>query len=336
MTSRGRKDIGRPPLTRRSWLGLAIAGTAGRTVLAQQAKDAVDPDRAETRAIQAVATAAKLRTFQYDRTEHFLGIGDAAAAFIQLTLRDAESLASDFIDYYRGLGFEVAMPKRRLSIVVLADDRSFAAFAANPSFKLKPSRREPTPSVRGFYHPETNRLVIFDHRSLGPQLSARPAVDNIRNLAHEGTHLLSFNTGLLDVRSDVPTCIVEGLAMFGEVRKTSGRQPPGQTNLTRLNDLARLQRMKLPWIPAAQLLESDNVLSAAATYQGILAYAESWLLVDYLLKTPARVPTLRAYLAALRDPATAGTRIEVARKHLGDLETLDRDLRAYSLRLMKG
>ena len=40
--------------------------------------------------------------------------------------------AADYLDHYRAKGFDVSLPARRLTVVVLADDRSFAAYAGNP------------------------------------------------------------------------------------------------------------------------------------------------------------------------------------------------------------
>ena len=192
-----------------------------------------------------------------------------------------------------------------------------------------------SPAVHGYYSPRTNRLVVFDHRSLGPQLGARAGATNLRSLAHEVTHQLTCNTGLLDRRGDVPACVAEGLAMYGEVRKSGGRTAPGQLNRTRLDDLARVQRRKIPWIPVARLLEDDTLVRDAATHRGLLAYAESWLLIDFLMKDRPRLPAFRAYLAAIRGRRGDEARLEDARAHLGDLDLLDEALRRYSIKLMK-
>ena len=47
-------------------------------------------------------------------------------------------------------------------------------------------------------------------------------------LSHEATHQLTFNTGLLNRKGDVPMCIAEGLAVYGEIRSGPGRNEPGR------------------------------------------------------------------------------------------------------------
>jgi hypothetical protein len=156
-------------------------------------------------------------------------------------------------------------------------------------------------------------------------------------LAHEATHQLTFNTGLLDRRGDVPACISEGLAMYGEIRKVTGRTAPGQVNLMRLQDLARTQRRRIAWIPIDRLLVDDrHVTGGAGEYEKLLAYAESWLLIHYLMMhEPSGPPAFRKYLEVLRGRETPDSRLDDAGTHLGDLDRLNRELRQYAVRLQK-
>ena len=249
--------------------------------------------------------------------------------------RIAEAVAADYLDHYRAKGFDVAMSERRLTVVVLDDDRSFAAYSGNKGLRMVPKKNDPAPSVHGSFSRAENRLHVFDHRPLGPQLAARPGYENLRARAHEATHQLTFNTGVLARRGDVPACVVEGLAMYGEVRKFTGRTAPVQVNRMRILDLAAMQRRRIPWIPTARLLADDLHVINAASHEGLLAYAESWLLVDYLMKEPSRLPGFRAYLESIRGRRDGDRRLEDAREQLGDLDRLDEDLRRYSVRLLK-
>ena len=336
MRTRARNEPGHEGnLDRRAWMAGALAACLGAPCLAQEPKEADFDEGAEVRAVHAIAKKVGLRPFRTVQSGHFLCTGDAPDSFLSLTLRDCESVAADYLDHYRAQGFDVAPPGRRLTVVALADDRSFAAYAANKSFLMVPKRRDPAPSVHGYYSRETNRLVVFDHRSLGPQLAARPGLTSLRALAHEATHQLTFNTGLLSRRGDVPTAVVEGLAMYGEVRKSIGRTPPGQLNRMRVNDLAGMQSRKIPWVPVDRLLTDDRLLQQVGTHEGLLAYAEGWLLVDYLMKDGPRRLGFRAYLEALLSRRDAVGRLDDARKHLGDLDRLNQELRRYSMRLLQ-
>jgi len=298
------------------------------------ADDEADVDKQEL-AVQAVARRAGLQPFQATRSRHFLAIGDASDRFRSLTLRDCELIAADYLDHYRSREFAVALPNRRLTVVTLADDRSFARYSGNPGFRMVLKGIDPIPAVLGYYNQETECLVIFDQRTLGPDLAPRPGLGNLRTLAHELTHQLTYNTGLLDCQGDVPACIIEGLAMYGEVRKSSGRTPPGQHNLMRIRDLAAVQRRRIPWIPIVRLIEDDMMVRSATSHERLLAYAESWLLIDFLMKDRSRLPAFRAYLDAIRRRRDSETRLDDARAYLGNLDQLNVDLRRYSIRLLK-
>src|SRR5205814_2161437 len=141
---------------------------------------------------------------------------------------------------------------------------------------------------------------------------------NMETLSHEATHQLTFNTGLLDRRSEVPLCIVEGLAMYSERRRLTGRSEPGQINLRRLEELAHLQR-RIPWIPASDLLADDRGWYGGDEDHRILGYAESWLLVYHLMTDRDRLPQFRDYLESLRDRKEGARRLDQARAHFGDL-----------------
>jgi Protein of unknown function (DUF1570) len=325
-------------ITRRTWLTLT-AGIAGSfaTMSVRSAQAPLgDDDAAAERAVFDQAKRVEMKPLHTTRSTHFLGIGDAPEGFRSLTLRDCESLAADYIDHYREKGFNLALPSGRMTVVILADDRSFAAFAGNKSLRLIPRRADVAPTVHGYYDRTANRLVVFDHRPLGPQLAPRAAHENLRAVAHEGTHLLAFNTGLLEPRRDVPLAVVEGLAMYGEVRSSNARTAPGQLNRMRLTDLASVQRRKIPWIPVEQLLIDDGLFSQSGTFQGLLAYAESWLLVDYLMKDATRAANFREYLKSVGTRVNAATRVDDARAQLGDLEVLNKELQGYSRRLLQG
>jgi hypothetical protein len=87
------------------------------------------------------------------------------------------------------------------------------------------------------------------------------------------------------------------------------------------------------WIPLRELLADDSVLRAGNSARIMLGYAQSWLLVHYLLREPATLPRFRKYLEAISQRVNAGSRIEDAKSHLGDLDQLDQELRRYAIRL---
>ena len=215
-------------------------------------------------------------------------------------------------------------------VVIFRDDRSFGKFFRLPSLLEAAELGRPVQPA-GIYDRTSNLLHVFDWRNV--PMAPRSSHRNMETLAHEGTHQLSFNTGLLSRTGDVPLAIIEGLGTYGEARKISGPSEFGRTNLKRLEDLARIQR-RIPWIPVRELLSQDTVLRAGNAARIMLAYAQSWLLVHYLMTEPAMLPRFREYLKTIAQRTKADDqRLEDAGAALGDLDVLDRELRRYAVRL---
>ena len=132
----------------------------------------MDPQAEEDQergAIEAQGEKAGLGPFRVSRTANYLGIGDAVDVFRSRTLGDCEAVRSDYMDYYRARGFGVAEPGRRLTVVTLTDDRSFAGFLGKREYAIVRETSQ-SPTVHGVYQPRSNRLVVFDHRSLGREI----------------------------------------------------------------------------------------------------------------------------------------------------------------------
>ena len=263
------------------------------------------------------------------RSSHYVAIGDAPRAFITTILGDCEQLDADYQRYFGSLGFHLHQPDRPLIVIMFRDDRSFGKFFRLPSL-LEAAEKGRAVQPAGIYDKSTNVLHVFDWRNV--PMEPRASHRNIETLAHEGTHQLSFNTGLLNRTGDTPLCFVEGLGTHGEPRKTTGPSDFGRLNLRRMDDLARIQR-RVPWIPWASSIANDSVLHAGNAARIMLGYAQSWLLVHYLMKEPAVLPRFRKYLQAIAPRVNSDRRIEDAKAHLGDLDQLDQELRRYAIRL---
>jgi Protein of unknown function (DUF1570) len=341
-------------LDRRTLLTGALAAWLGASCRAGQPDQVPTEEDQELRAVEAIAAKAGLAAFGTTRSPHYLGVGDASETFRSVAIRDCEAVAADYLDYFRSQGFKVAMPARRLIVVILTDERSRGAFNAGPGLPISPSgggggpNREHRPGDRGraapnkanrflvapgHYEQRTNRVVL----NLRAKASRSTAPLNLRVLVHEATHQLTFNTGLLDRRGDVPKAIGEGLAQFGEIRKTTEKVALGQPHEPNLYVLVRSRRFGPPWYPFAQLLTDDRAfqLSADSRLQQI-AYAQAWLLIDYLMKAQSRREAFRAYLEAIRPRVGPEHRLDDAKKHLGDLDRLNQDLVSYFVRLNRG
>ncbi len=321
-------------IDRRRWLGATAAGMVGASL--GGSAFAWDPpgggsgsapirdlDEAEVEKGLGEAGVAPIRRL---RSNHYLALGDAAESFLRSTLTDCERLLIAYERHFRARGFDVKPPDRPLLVTAFADDRSFGKYHKLPSLMQGGAQ------AVGTYDRATNLLSVFDWRNV-PQVD-RAANRNVQTVSHEGTHQLTFNTGLLDRGADVPVCVVEGLGTYGEPRKVIGPSDLGRMNVQRVDDLAKLRR-SFSWIPVAALLSDDSILRAGLYGRVQLAYAESWALIHMLLNDEARLPGCRDYLAALKTRKTAEHRLDDARTHLGDLDRLDRDLQARAVRLAR-
>ena len=240
-------------------------------------------------------------------------------------MNDCENVAQEFLGYYQERGFDVKRPGRRLTLIVFLDERPYLEFARRFA-------RGISVFIWGFYSKAENWLVLFDFRNV-PLNEQGAGYKNVRTLAHEGTHQLTFNTGLLNRRGDAPRAIVEGIASYGETRPLHGHGDPGQINGLRLDDLAHIQRRE-KWITRDRSVDRRRGFRAHPG-STLLAYAEGWLLVYYLMKTPARLPQFQAYLKTIYTRTDKNHRFDDAEKHFGDLDRLDQDLRREAIRLQR-
>jgi hypothetical protein len=301
---------------RRAWIRAALGGLVATNLLR-----GVEPTPDDASEVEVIGRKAGLEGFGRAETAHYLGLGNAPAAFRAESVATCETLAEDFLKHFREKGFDdLTLPKSRLTLVVLADARSFGLFTGEKQDQ----------AIGGHYELDTNRLVTFDFR--GDQAGLAIAAERVNTivLIHEATHQLTFNAGMLDRQGDFPLAICEGLATYGEVWRPRRKGVIGQVNTDRLKGLKIAFDRGDSWIPVEKLLVEDDLMDGEATRD--VAYAESWLLIHMHMKSPAKLPKLRAYLAAIKGRRDPKRRLEDARQHLGDLEKLDAELRRYRSR----
>jgi hypothetical protein len=312
---------------RRFLLKGALAACAGASCRAGEPDPSQPDEDQERRSVEAIAAKAGLREFGTTRSAHYLGTGDTSEAFRSQTLRDCEAVAADYLNHFQACGFKVAMPATRLTVVILTDSRSAGTFGIGVrGFPISMTERL---IPAGHYEPQTNRAIVGLHartNRLGEQ-------SDLWRLAHEVTHQLTFNTGLLDRRGDVPRSIGEGFAEYGAVRKTGRQIVPGHLHKNMMT-LVRARRLRTPWYPVAQLLADDRpfLLDSFKQLQP-LAYAQAWLLIHCLMNDRTRAERFRAYLEAIRARTDQEHRLDDAEKHLGSLDRLDNDVREYFARM---
>jgi hypothetical protein len=299
------------PISRRHWIfGALVVGALGRTARADDPRVAV---------IRARGRKAEMEGFDESETAHYLAIGDAPKRFREEALAVCESVAAEFFKHFAAKGFELAWPKDKLAVVVLMGPKSYAKFEGGFVDE----------AIGGHFDLEENRLVTFNSAGPGANPKAAiPELDNTLKLVHETTHQLTFNTGLMDLKADIPLAIGEGLATYGETWRPRRRGVIGGKNERRLLGLKLGLEEGVAWIPIKTLLQDDKVFDETKPTAQV-AYAESWLLVARLLREPSRLIRFREYLAALRKKPDPAKRLAVAAEHLGDLDKLDKEIEKF-------
>jgi hypothetical protein len=305
-----------PRLSRRSWLIAAGLGM-GVPTIARSSDASLTADEAKARdEVMARAKEVGLVRLKLHTSPRFFALSDASESFTRQALTICEDLLTDYLEYFQGRKFAMRPPSRRLTLVVLATPKEQIRFLGDDD---EPDDADPV------FDPDANRLVFFDLRAGGGGYRTNRERGNTVTLCHEASLLIFENTGLLDPDADVPLAIKEGLADFLENRPPVGRWKAGAPNAGKI---VRLYRSKdVPWIPIDRLLADEKAFDDPERFRD--AEAESWALVDVLVRSPQRLSGFQRYLAAVntREP---GSRLDLARKHLGDLAVLDRDVRTMA------
>jgi hypothetical protein len=309
MATSGRASL--PGLvTRRTWITGVLA-----TGFIDPGPDDFAREIEDLRASLKKAGIEKIRLLV---SKHYLAIGNGTETFLRNELLDCELVAQAYLAHFRARGFDVKAPAARMPIVVLATFRNYEAYCRG---------KVPAGNVAR-YNSESNRLVVF--------LGNSPQADR-GHLTHEATHQLTFNTGLLERQGDIPRCISEGFGCYGECYNVDRRPNPGQRNFVWLDTLKQLRRLKTGWIPLVDLLSDDGLCLPGARGRAVTlaAYAQSWLLIHFLMNDPSRLPGFRNYLAAIKGRRLPTTRLADARAHLGDLAELESEIKLYRDRWLR-
>jgi hypothetical protein len=295
--------------TRRGWLG----GVGALTVAALAADEPPALNSGETALVEALRARAReagLKDAGESMTAHFLGVGNAPAAFRLKALKLCEALAETVLNHFKARGFPLALSRERMAVVVLADRRSYAAWKGSAVGDTE----------GGHYEVNENRLVMFDFEDDGPDVGNARRL-NTFTLVHEAVHQLTYNTGLLDRRGDVPKAISEGFATYGELWRLQNPKI-GQENKYRLDVVLNPQN-GVTWIPIDTLLTEDTLFDQEATEQQ--AYAQAWLLLYELIQK--RPKALETYLKTIRHRRDPTQRTDDASRAFGSLSRLDSALK---------
>ncbi|SFI39347.1 DUF1570 domain-containing protein [Planctomicrobium piriforme] len=233
--------------------------------------------------------------------------------------------------------FVVCAPKGKAQAyadVISGVERSFNSYFGRRGWTLDrsqfplvvvvhPTRREfdkevqsvgmtPNSLLKGFYHPQTNRVTLYDLDTDAPLPPAEVAKasgngktalsDATRQtVIHETIHQLAFNSGLHPRVGNNPRWVIEGLATMleaGALDSTVRSDTEGRINQDRL-DWFRKYRATRRKGTVADLITNDEAMFAANSLD---FYSEAWAFTFYLAES-RRADYVR-YLKriAARDP----------------------------------
>jgi len=248
--------------------------------------------------------------FEITETKHYVICSDAGEIYARWCGGLLERLHGGFENYWSRRDLDLQEAEFPLVAIVFARQQDFAAYAVADA---GPEMTE----AKGYYSLKTNRVVLYDHAASRKQPPPRSVADLNRRMAqvpfntatvvHEATHQIAYNCGLHTRYADNPLWFTEGMAMFFEtpdLRSRSGWRTIGQRNPFRYPSFAqRLRRQNS--IPLRDLISSDALLLDAEQAED--AYAASWALTYFLLKTKSKEYATYLQGLAAKRPLRYGT-----------------------------
>ena len=276
---------------------------------------AVSADEMQTRLLK------EMPGFEIHRTAHYLVLHNTEEAYAKQVSTLFERLYRGFFTYWKNQGWDLPEPRFPLVALVFANKQSFLKYARSEV-------GDSADSVIGYYHLGSNRMTTFKM----PNLER-----SIATIIHEATHQLSYNCGVQTRYADNPMWVSEGMATFFEA--PDFRNPRGWRTIGRVNKV-NLDRWRkyVPVRPGeslATLLTDDSRFRNGST--ATEAYAESWALTYFLLKT--RRKEYVEFLRTLSEgkplaERTARERIQVFEESFGTtLVELDKAFVGYMRRV---
>jgi hypothetical protein len=269
-------------------------------------------------------------------TKHYVICSTAGRKYAEWCGTIFERLHDAFLAYWKAAGLELREAEFPLPAIVLKDHAQFTEFAA------KHDRPDAAQSP-GYFSEPTNRIILFDLTAGPNSVPAQTEADiqrkivaspfNLATMIHEATHQIAFNSGFHTRYADNPRWLTEGMAMFFEVPdldSRSGWKSIGKVNAPRRKDYRETARSPRDSVSLAELIGADGSFLQPNTARA--AYAESWALTFYLLKT--RRDDAVSYLKVIQhkprliaDPPEV--RLREFESAFGETETLEREWRKW-------
>lgn len=238
--------------------------------------------------------------FRVLKTKHFVLFFKTSKEYARWNGLLLERLYSAFENYWTNRGLPLREPEFPLFCIIFPNRAEYHAFAESENEAVGSS-------VIAYYSFQTNRVVCCDLSGQETLAAAEDADGNAANrnfltftreilkrpnaekqvatVIHEAAHQLAHNRGLANRFGDIPRWYNEGIALFFEspnLKSEKGWSGIGRPNPFWLpyfkNYLPRRPEGQLE-----QLLTNDALFQNTDSVQE--AYAESWTLTWFLIKT---------------------------------------------------
>jgi Tfp pilus assembly protein PilF len=230
-------------------------------------------------------------------TPHFVVSGDAPAAAVGQLAARLESLRGVLLDAIPRVNDRSLQPA---FVVVFGSDRALAPF------------QPAGVTVGGFalLEPHMPGIVLRSNRG-------DPRDDAFRTVVHEYVHVLADEPWL-------PLWLIEGLADYYSVTTLSRDRRRASVGDRIPEHVAQAQRW---WVPLRQVLDRPRTSPLANDDSSLSFYAESWLLVHYLMRA---TPEKGSQLARFIDLLSTGTAEDSAfEQAIGTPAKVETSLRRY-------
>ncbi len=216
-----------------------------------------------------------------------------------------EKMSRSFSRYISVRRIPVTKTEYPLTVIIFPDENSFADYCRKDGMVF-------SPYLKGYYHPITNRVALFEtslsqrasNARYGSSTSRTTPVlpkQTVSTLIHEGIHQLAFNNGLHSRIGKNPRWVVEGLATMLEA--------DGIMNASRLTSIEPVNKSRLVRFQKyCQEGRSESIADFIANDEryfqknALDAYAQAWALTYFLAEEYS--PKYAQYLntIAQRDP----------------------------------
>jgi hypothetical protein len=300
-----------------------------------------------TAAMRRLEREHRLPRFRRHSSTHFLAMSNADRTQSADWLNHCETIYRSFYRHFRRRGFDLQPPADKLLVAIFSTQAGFEAYLG----------QRLSSAVTGVYHLPSNRLMVYDYATNRAFTEGKKRLDaearrgsdverewkivafgrfvrdrrediNLSTMMHEVAHQLSFNSGLMNRKADVPVWLAEGLAVYCESTTGGAWQGIGEPNSRRAAVLASPARGQGKFIPLRELVASDDWIRRATRVEPVvLGYSQSWALFRLLMQERPR--KLKAYLKAIYTRHTPEQRLGDFVAAFGSLARLERRYREY-------